>query len=264
MTPKAVIDQGLGCVLRGAWGAARRRFWCWSLRKTKFWKCYLEWQPRRSMDWESHSQIMPNRGSYGARRRTRMSLNRTRVGPRDARNCEGLSWNWGVIFFWKWTRRQTFCARCAIISLQMLSIWVFARYQDVTRFVQYRRAAKSMVEYLAKFDLLRRDAESRVRPGGSSPEAFTSIGAISKQRRLKTALFRNSADPDSALYPHRALARIVARTYHCSHILGRGPGIHCSLVSQLACIIARVYRCSQISGGRTRQPRLACFETALF
>ena len=47
--------------------------------------------------------------------------------------------------------------------------------QDAARFLQYRRAAQAMGEYPAKFDLLRRNAESHMQSGGPLPEVFISI-----------------------------------------------------------------------------------------
>ena len=45
-------------------------------------------------------------------------------------------------------------------------------YQEVVRFLQFKRTAHMMDEYLAPLDLLRRPAESRVQTGGVSPETF--------------------------------------------------------------------------------------------
>ena len=43
-----------------------------------------------------------------------------------------------------------------------------------------KRAARTLGEYLALFEVLRRRAESRLQMGGSSPETFVSILCIQK------------------------------------------------------------------------------------
>ena len=48
-------------------------------------------------------------------------------------------------------------------------------YQGVARFLQFKRTAQTMGEYVVHFDLLRRKAESQMQPGDSSPETFVSI-----------------------------------------------------------------------------------------
>ena len=48
-------------------------------------------------------------------------------------------------------------------------------YQRVARFLQLKRTAHSIGDYLARFDLLRRKAEPRMQIGGSSPETSVSI-----------------------------------------------------------------------------------------
>ena len=44
-----------------------------------------------------------------------------------------------------------------------------------TRFLRFNRATQTMDDYLARADLLRREAESRTQMGDSSPETFASI-----------------------------------------------------------------------------------------
>ena len=52
---------------------------------------------------------------------------------------------------------------------------VDAVYQDAVRFPRFKWAALFMGELSAKFDLLRRKAESRMRPGSTLPGVFAPV-----------------------------------------------------------------------------------------
>ena len=46
---------------------------------------------------------------------------------------------------------------------------------DIYALTRSKKTTQTMGNYLAKFDLLRRRAESRMQPGGTSPEASVSV-----------------------------------------------------------------------------------------
>ena len=50
-----------------------------------------------------------------------------------------------------------------------------ATHQQVTRFMEYRLMYQSIDEFVAKFDLLRRKAGSKMEMGAGFPEQFVSI-----------------------------------------------------------------------------------------
>ena len=66
---------------------------------------------------------------------------------------------------------------------------VDAIHQRVMRFMRFRRTDQSIDEYIAKFDLLSRKAESKMEMGAGSPEQFVSIlrmGDAALSRHEKT------------------------------------------------------------------------------
>ena len=65
---------------------------------------------------------------------------------------------------------------------------VGSKYLEVVRFTQYRRTDQTIDEYIAKFNLLWREAESKMEMGAGFPEQFTSFRA----RGLRGYLLKQS------------------------------------------------------------------------
>ena len=69
-------------------------------------------------------------------------------------------------------------------------------YREVSRFLQFERTPRTMDEYLARLDLLRRKVESKMQMGGASPKTVASVLCMQMASHYRSEKSLASAGPE--------------------------------------------------------------------